>query len=168
MRGDKTLSGSAAATIAVAQISRVARERNLEEPGKRPVDRTWVRVAIAPIIQTSGAGAVGVLVVAGGHAHICARCCGYAPPWERNYYCLYIQITFQFIKFLLSFFFLQDCITKCCRQLASKLPTSPQNNNENSRRLSVPTENPGKILTEGEQELLKCAGLDTYLLESPR
>jgi len=70
----------------------------------------------------------------------------------------------NFIKFLLSFFFLQDCITKCCRQLASKLPTSPQNNNENSRRLSVPTENPGKILTEGEQELLKCAGLDTYLL----
>ena len=73
----------------------------------------------------------------------------------------------NFIKFLLSFFFLQDCITKCCRQLASKLPTSPQNNNENSRRLSVPTTNPGKILTEGEQELLKCAGLDTYLLESP-
>jgi len=75
----------------------------------------------------------------------------------------------NFIKFLLSFFFLQDCITKCCRQLASKLPTSPQNigNNENSRRLSVPT-NPGKVLTEGEQELLKCAGLDTYLLESPR
>lgn len=71
---------------------------------------------------------------------------------------------FRFI----GFFFLLPNFSRWCQKMASKLPTSPLNREvetaQENRRLSVPLTNPGKDLSEGEQELLRCAGLDTYLL----
>ena len=70
---------------------------------------------------------------------------------------------FQFI----GYFFLLPYFFQWCRRMTSKIPTSPQNNadnNQGNRRASIPITNPGKDLTDGEKELLRCAGLDTYLL----
>ncbi|KAL7529314.1 hypothetical protein ACHAXR_002895 [Thalassiosira sp. AJA248-18] len=73
----------------------------------------------------------------------------------------------------LGYFFLLPGFVKWCRKhIIAKIPISspislPKKTDNNYRkgRLSFATlTNPGKDLTEGEKELLRCAGLDTYLL----
>jgi hypothetical protein len=61
-------------------------------------------------------------------------------------------------EFLANFFFIQS-MSRWCRKLKSQIPMiSPKNDAHDS----LPS--PGKELEEGEKELLRCAGLDTYLL----
>ena len=67
-------------------------------------------------------------------------------------------------------FFLLPVFSRLCRRAISKIPLSPtghRRGDDFGRDMpptAVPVTIPGKDLSEEEKELLRCAGLDTYLL----
>ncbi len=67
-------------------------------------------------------------------------------------------------------FFLLPNFSRLCRYATSKMPLSPtghRRGDDFGRSMAptaVPVTIPGKDLSEEEKELLRCAGLDTYLL----
>jgi len=67
-------------------------------------------------------------------------------------------------------FFLLPVFSRLCRYAISKMPLSPTGHRRcddfgrDMPPTAVPVTIPGKDLSEEEKELLRCAGLDTYLL----
>lgn len=61
-------------------------------------------------------------------------------------------------EFMADFFFISS-LSRWCRKWKSQIPIM---SHKDDARDSLPS--PGKELEEGEKELLRCAGLDTYLL----
>ncbi len=61
--------------------------------------------------------------------------------------------------FIANFFFISSMSRWCRKKMKSQIPII---SSENGAQDSLPS--PGKDLEEGEKELLRCAGLDTYLL----
>ncbi|KAL7553133.1 hypothetical protein ACHAWF_016395 [Thalassiosira exigua] len=71
------------------------------------------------------------------------------------------------LDFLLYFFFLTapyQWIVKRIDSIPSKLKFRNKEQNRKRKHGTYFIENPGKELTEGDEEFLRCAGLDTYLL----